>query len=258
MPITELLELMARLRDPTHGCAWDCAQTLRTVAPYTLEEAYEVVDAIERDDLESLRDELGDLLLQVVFHARIAEEAGRFAFDDVVRAICEKLIRRHPHVFGDEAERTSGGGTGAWEAEKHRERAARGAKSVLDEVPLALPALTRAAKLGKRAAQVGFDWPEPSGARAKIGEELAEVDAAVADGDAAASAAEIGDLLFACANYARHLGVDPEAALRGTERRFERRFRAVEARLTAANGQADLATLEAWWQQAKAAERGGG
>ena len=257
MSMSELLALMARLRNPDGGCPWDLQQTFRTIAPYTIEEAYEVVDAIEREDLGALRGELGDLLLQVVFHAQMAKEAGAFDFDDVVAALCDKLVRRHPHVFGDTASGSIEATAQIWEAEKHKERAARGAHSVLDDIPVALPALARADKIGKRAARVGFDWKDPSGARAKVEEELAEIDEALARGDVEDTASEIGDLLFACASYARHLGVDPEAALRGSTQRFERRFRFVESRQQAAHGTVDLETLESWWQQAKRAERGG-
>lgn len=256
MAIDELLNIMARLRDPERGCDWDRAQTSRTLAPYALEEAYEVVDAIERGDAHALRDELGDLLLQVVFHAQIEAEAGRFGFGDVVAAIVAKLVRRHPHVFGEAG--PGAAGATQWEDHKAAERAARGARSVLDEVPLALPALSRADKISRRAARVGFDWPSAAGARAKVVEELAEVDEAVARGDRADTEAEVGDLLFACASFARHLGVEPEAALRAATARFERRFRVVEARQQAAGAPVDLATLESWWQDAKRAQRGDG
>ncbi len=252
----ELLALMARLRDPEAGCPWDLAQSFRSIAPFTLEEAYEVVDAIERDDLGALQDELGDLLFQVVFHARLAEEAGAFAFDDVVAGVTDKLVRRHPHVFGGGPAGDAASTSEQWELAKRDERAARGQHSVMDDVPLALPALARAAKLGRRAARVGFDWPDPSGARAKVAEELAEVDEAVDRGVAADIEAEIGDLLFACTNLARHFAVDPERALRAASQRFERRFRYVESRQQAAGGAVALDVLEGWWQEAKAAERG--
>ena len=257
MTIADLLDLMRRLRDPAGGCPWDRAQTFRTIAPYTLEEAYEVVDAIERDDLGELCGELGDLLFQVIFHARLAEEQGAFAFADVVATLGDKLIRRHPHLFGGQPVALDAAAVaGAWEVEKARERAGRGKLSVMDDVPVGLPALARAAKLGRRAARVGFDWPDPSGARAKVAEELAEVDEAVATGDRAGIEAELGDLLFACTNLARHHDVDPEAALRGASRRFEQRFRYVESRQQAAGTEVPLETLEAWWQDAKRAERG--
>jgi nucleoside triphosphate diphosphatase len=256
MPMRELLSIMARLRDAANGCPWDLAQTFRTIAPFTLEEAYEVVDAIERDDPHALKDELGDLLFQVVFHARIAEEAGSFAFDDVVRSLADKLTRRHPHVFGDGPGATDAAGTAEqWERAKGAERAGRGLTSVMDDVPLALPALTRAAKLGRRAARVGFDWPDHHGARAKIDEELAEVDEAIGRGVADDIESEIGDLLFACTNLARHFNVDPERALRAASGRFERRFRYVEARQQAAGAAASLEVLEGWWREAKAQER---
>lgn len=220
--IEPLLETMARLRDRQTGCPWDVEQDFASIAPYTIEEAYEVADAIARDDMADLKDELGDLLLQTVFHARIAEEAGHFAFDDVVDGVVAKLVRRHPHVFGD-APRESG--HAEWEKIKAAERAGKTDTSALAGVALALPALLRAEKLGKRAARTGFDWPDASGPRAKIDEELAEVQAA----DSADSREdEIGDLLFAVANWSRHLGIDPEAALRRANAKFERRFREME------------------------------
>jgi MazG family protein len=233
-----LLELMRRLRDPVHGCPWDRVQSFATIAPFTIEEAYELADAIGRDDFDCLRDELGDLLFQVVFHARIAEEQGRFDFAAVTRAICDKLIRRHPHIFTEPRAVQVADLHASWEAQKARERAAAGLHAVLSDVPQALPALSRAAKLGRRAARVGFDWDSPAGVRAKVAEELAEVDAALAQseqatpGDRAAGgdrvAEEIGDLLFAIANWARHLQVDAEEALRGAARKFERRFEHME------------------------------
>ena len=255
-PIEKLLEIMARLRDPVHGCPWDVRQNFATIAPYTLEEAYEVADAIARDDLDDLRGELGDLLFQVVFHARMAEEAGAFDFDDVARGISEKLTRRHPHVFGTPEERARGPVPGSWEAIKAAERAGSGAApgGALDGIAAALPALRRAQKLGKRAAGVGFDWPDATGARAKIEEELAELDEAAEAPDAAARHEELGDLLFAVVNYARHAGVDAEAALRAANAKFERRFRAME-RAAAGRGvtleDLDLDALEALWEEAK-------
>ncbi len=213
-----LVAIMARLRDPDNGCPWDREQSFATIAPYTIEEAYEVADACERDDMAALRDELGDLLLQAVYHARMAEERGAFAIDDVVAAICAKMVRRHPHVFGD------GDGPG-WEALKAAERDHADDRSALAGVAVALPALLRAEKLQKRAARTGFDWPEAKGPRVKIDEELAEVEAA---DDDAARVEEIGDLLFAVVNWARHLEVDAEAALRAASAKFERRFRAME------------------------------
>jgi ATP diphosphatase len=218
-PIDRLRAIMARLRGPD-GCEWDRAQSFTTIAPYTIEEAYEVADACARGDMAELKDELGDLLLQVIFHARMAEEAGAFAFDDVATAISDKMERRHPHIFGDVAE----GGHHLWEVIKAEERAAKADGSALAGVALGLPALLRAEKLQKRAARTSFDWPDESGPRAKIDEELAEVEAATGD----AVAEEIGDLLFSVVNWARHKGVDPEAALRGANAKFERRFRAME------------------------------
>jgi ATP diphosphatase len=220
--IDRLVTIMARLRDPVSGCEWDTVQTFATIAPYTIEEAYEVADAIERADMADLKDELGDLLLQVVFHARMAEEAGDFALKDVVTAICDKMERRHPHIFGDAAE----GGHYLWEQIKAAERGAKGAQSALDGVAIGLPALLRAEKLQKRAARTGFDWPDASGPRAKIDEELAEVETAVSDAE---REEEVGDLLFAVVNWARKLSIDPEAALRAANAKFERRFKAMEA-----------------------------
>jgi tetrapyrrole methylase family protein/MazG family protein/ATP diphosphatase len=255
MPIQDLIDVMAKLRDPDSGCPWDLEQTFRTIAPYTLEEAYEVTDAIERDDLDGLREELGDLLLQVVFHAQMAREQGAFDFEAVVRGICEKLVRRHPHVFGGERVADSAEQTRIWEATKQREKAASGrASSLLDDVPATLPAATRAVKLTKRAARLGFDWPDADGVRAKVAEELAEFDSARAAGDRAAIEAEFGDVLFALANLGRHLDIDPETALRGTNQRFDRRFRHVERR-AGETGRQDAAALEEFWSEAKADER---
>lgn len=216
--IAPLVALMARLRNPATGCPWDIAQTFATIAPYTLEEAYEVNDAIVRNDMAALRDELGDLLFQVIFHARMAEEAGHFALDDVITSIVTKMERRHPHVFGD-ADKPD------WEALKAEERAAHPDESALAGVARALPALLRAEKLQKRAARTGFDWPDATGPLAKVHEEIAEVKAAENDAE---RAEEVGDLLFAVVNWARHLGVDPEAALRGGNAKFETRFRMIE------------------------------
>ncbi|HVJ29931.1 MAG TPA: nucleoside triphosphate pyrophosphohydrolase, partial [Gammaproteobacteria bacterium] len=236
-PLAELLDIMARLRDRERGCPWDIEQTFATIAPYTIEEAYEVAEAIERADLANLKDELGDLLFQVVFHARMAEEAGAFAFGDVARAICDKMLRRHPHVFGDAQVADSAEQTKRWEELKREERGAASLDAgVLDDVPAGLPALTRAVKLGKRAATVGFDWPDVAGVRAKVDEELAELDAAAASGDRDDTAAEMGDLLFSVANWCRHLHLDPETCLRSSNERFTRRFRAVESAV-AASGQ---------------------
>ena len=246
-PIARLRAIMARLRDPVTGCHWDRAQTFRTIAPYTIEEAYEVADACERDDLADLKDELGDLLLQVVFHSRMAEELGAFDFDDVATAIAEKMERRHPHIFGHATMSPD------WEAIKAAERDAKPDISALAGVALGLPALLRAEKLGKRASRTGFDWPDASGARAKIDEELAEVAAAPPH----EIAEEIGDLLFAVVNWARHHDVDPEAALRTANAKFERRFRAMEA--IAGNGFAGLSLddKEALWVRAKALTQAG-
>ncbi|UYY78031.1 nucleoside triphosphate pyrophosphohydrolase [Sphingomonas sp. R1] len=242
--IDRLVAIMERLRDPERGCEWDVAQTFETIAPYTIEEAYEVADAIERGDIAELKDELGDLLLQVVFHSRIAEEAGQFTLTDVITSISDKMERRHPHIFGDVAE----GGHHLWETIKAEERGAKGASSALDGVAIGLPALLRAEKLQKRAARTGFDWPDPREAREKILEELAEVDTAEND---AHRAEEVGDLLFAVVNYARKLGVEPEAALRAGNAKFERRFRAMEGRAGDAFAGLDLEGKEALWQAVK-------
>ncbi|MBM3535929.1 MAG: nucleoside triphosphate pyrophosphohydrolase [Alphaproteobacteria bacterium] len=260
--IDRLIEIMARLRTPEGGCPWDLEQTFASIAPYTIEEAYEVADAIARGNLADLKEELGDLLLQVVFHARMAEERQAFAFDDVAKAIADKMIRRHPHVFGAAPERDATAQTVSWEAAKAAERsekASRGPASALDGVALALPALMRADKLQRRAARVGFDWPEARQVLDKIDEEIGELRREL-DAGARKDAAEdeVGDLLFALANLARHLGVDPEAALRRGNRKFERRFRAIEAALAARGRRPEGATLEemeALWQQAKDEER---
>lgn len=244
-----LVAIMARLRDPDRGCEWDLAQDFRSIAPYTIEEAYEVADACERGDMADLKDELGDLLLQVVFHSRMAEEAGAFALPDVVDAISDKMERRHPHIFRGASE----GGHHLWEVIKAEERAARDDHSALGGVALGLPALARAEKLQKRAARTGFDWPDASGPRAKIDEELAEVEEATDD---AALTEEVGDLLFAVVNWAKHLGVDAEAALRGANAKFERRFRMMEERAGDAFAGLSLDDKEQLWQAAKAAERG--
>lgn len=243
--LTPLTDIMARLRDPETGCPWDIEQSFETIAPYTIEEAYEVADAIARGDMADLKDELGDLLLQVVFHARIAEEAGHFDISDVVRAIVEKMTRRHPHVFADDPRET---GHAQWEAIKAAERGDKADKSALAGVALGLPALLRAEKLQKRAARTGFDWPDPSGARAKIDEELAEIEqSSTSDG----LEDELGDLLFATVNWARHLGVDPEAALRRANAKFERRFRAMEAEADDRFAVLSLDEKEALWQKIK-------
>jgi len=228
-PMQALIELLAALRHPEHGCPWDQKQTFATIAPYTLEEAYEVLEAIERSDMAELRDELGDLLLQVVYHARMAEEAGHFAFDDVARGIVQKMIRRHPHVFGEVRHDDEAAIKSAWEAQKSRERAENNADvSALDGVALALPALTRAVKLEKRAARLGFDWPDADSVFPKIEEELTELREGIAAQDAANIFEEVGDVLFAVTNLARKLGVDPEAALRASNAKFELRFRGME------------------------------
>ena len=255
MYIEKLLEIMAKLRDPERGCPWDLEQDFSTIAPYTVEEAYEVADAIYREDLDGLRDELGDLLFQVAFHARMAEEQGAFDFEAVARGICEKMIRRHPHVFGSAEERQKGPEKGAWHKIKASERSAKEpGSSALDGVAQALPALKRAEKLGKRAATVGFDWPDDSGPSDKIAEELSELAAARKAGDAANTAEELGDLLFAVVNLARHLRLDPEQALAAANRKFETRFRAMEQEIKG-SGEAlenlDLDTLEAHWQATK-------
>ena len=255
--IERLIELMRRLREPTHGCPWDREQTFRTIAPYTIEEAYEVADAIERDAMHELPDELGDLLLQVVYHAQMAAEAGDFSWDDVVRAITDKMIRRHPHVFGDWA--TEDFVAGSWEKLKAEERAAKGEvrTSALDGVPAGLPGMTRAVKLQKRAARVGFDWPDIGGVIDKIREESAELAEAVETGDADAIEDEYADLLFVMANLGRHLKVDPEKALRRVNAKFERRFRAVETAIEADGKRmedASLDEMDAHWTRIKAAE----
>lgn len=252
-PLDRLLAIMARLRDPLRGCEWDIAQSFATIAPYTIEEAYEVADAIERSDMDALKDELGDLLLQVVFHARIAEEAGLFAFGDVAAAISAKMEARHPHVFGDSQD-LGQSREDRWEQLKASEREANGATSALDGVALALPALMRAEKLQKRAARQGFDWPDTAGPTAKLVEEIEELAQAGTDME---RAEEAGDLLFAAVNVARSYGVAPEEALRAANAKFERRFKAMEA-LAASDGVqfADLSLdqQEALWQAVKASE----
>ena len=241
--LEELASIMARLRDPETGCPWDVRQDFRTIAPYTIEEAYEVADACERDDMAALKDELGDLQLQVVYHARMAEERGAFALADVIAAICGKMIRRHPHVFGE-----PGAASPGWESLKAAERADHPDGSALAGVALALPALLRAEKIQKRAARTGFDWPDATGARAKIVEEIAEVDHARTDEE---RSEEIGDLLFAVVNWARHLGIDPEAALRAANAKFEQRFRAMETMAGDGFATLSLDDKEALWTRAK-------
>ncbi|MCH7794112.1 MAG: nucleoside triphosphate pyrophosphohydrolase [Proteobacteria bacterium] len=262
--IDRLIDIMARLRDPVAGCPWDREQDFRSIAPYTIEEAYEVADAIDREDLEALREELGDLLLQVVYHARMAEEDGDFDFAAVAAAISDKMVRRHPHVFGAEDVDSAAAQTRAWEDHKAAERQAKAAKrggqpSVLDGVALGLPALTRAVKLQRRAARVGFDWPELLPVVDKIEEELAELKQEIHDGSPPERVAdELGDLLFALANLARHLDADPEAALRHANAKFMRRFQAIEARYADAGRaltEASLDELEDAWRAVKQAER---
>ncbi|GFE86609.1 nucleoside triphosphate pyrophosphohydrolase [Steroidobacter agaridevorans] len=273
--IQRLLDIMARLRDPQRGCPWDLQQSFKTIAPYTVEEAYEVADAIERDDLSSLRDELGDLLFQVVFHAQMAKEQGAFDFDAVANAICDKMERRHPHVFGDASIADAEAQTVAWEEQKRRERAQKRAgaeqASVLDDVPVALPALTRANKLGKRAAQVGFEWSDVHGAIEKLDEEIAEFKAEVRSNACLQTdpttegqrqherlAAELGDVLFCVVNVCRYLKIDPELALKRTNASFERRFRYVERGLAKQGKtpqEATLAEMDQLWDEGKAHER---
>lgn len=256
--VERLLELMRRLREPEHGCPWDLEQDFSTIAPYTLEEAYEVADAIERGAMEELADELGDLLLQVVYHAQMAAEAGHFGWDDVVAAITDKMIRRHPHVFGDWSREEFV--AGSWENLKAKERAAKGEarESALDGVPVGLPGMTRAVKLQKRAARVGFDWPSTDGVIDKIIEEARELAEAKDSADADAIEEEYADLLFVVANLGRHLKVDPEKALRRVNAKFERRFRAVEAALASRGSspaQSTLEEMDALWDEAKAREK---
>jgi len=270
--IARLIEIMAALRTPGSGCPWDLEQNFATIAPYTIEEAYEVADAIGRADLGDLKDELGDLLLQVVFHARMAEEQGSFAFADVVQAITEKLIRRHPHVFGDKAGMSTGEVTVQWDQIKAQERAARteagkapalvnsslGRDGALAGVSPGLPALARALKLQQKAGKVGFDWNDPKAVLAKIREEADEIAHELDAGEREKVAGEIGDLLFAVVNLGRHLGVEPETALRTTNLKFERRFAAIEDALAAKGkkpADASLAEMDALWDQAKARER---
>jgi ATP diphosphatase len=267
--IGRLLELMAALRTPGTGCPWDLEQTFATIAPYTIEEAYEVADAIARGDLDDLRDELGDLLLQVVFHARMAEERGAFDFGDVVQAITAKLVRRHPHVFGEAGGLSIDAVNTLWDRIKAEEKSARAtvasahqrAGGALDGVPSGLPSLLRAFKLQAKASTVGFDWNDPLAVLAKIREEADEIEQAVRAGQRDRVASEIGDLMFAVVNLARHIKADPDSALRTTNLKFERRFAAIEAAL-AAQGKsprdATLAEMDALWDAAKAAENAGG
>ncbi len=265
--INEILGIMAALRTPGTGCPWDLAQTFKTIAPYTIEEAYEVAEAIEAADLAALKDELGDLLFQVVYHARMAEERGAFTFEDVVAAISDKMVRRHPHVFGTEEEKAAGASPGFWERAKAEEKLGSKARdgnagSVLDGVPVALPGLTRAVKLQNKAARVGFDWPSLSPVFEKLQEELNELEEALADTGAGGRDSieeELGDLLFVVANVARHLRVDPEASLRRANQKFVRRFHAIERKL-AADGrtpqQSDLSEMDRLWDEAKREDKG--
>ncbi len=255
--LRRLLDIMAALRDPARGCPWDKAQSFASIAPYTIEEAYEVADAIARRDLAALPDELGDLLFQVVYHARMAEEAGHFAFTDVARAISDKMLRRHPHVFGEAAARDAAEQNTAWEAQKQAERAARAETGMLAGVPHALPALARAAKLTARAARVGFDWPDAAAVLEKLDEETAELRAELDTADPARLADEVGDLLFVLANLARKLALDPEACLRQANAKFARRFESMERRAaTAGRTLAEMALpdMEALWQEVKRGE----
>lgn len=258
--ISRLIEIMAALRDKDHGCPWDIEQDFDSIAPYTIEEAYEVAEAIAERDMPALKDELGDLLLQVVYHAQMAEEIDAFAFPDVVEAITTKMIRRHPHVFGDEDAKAAGQAKGVWErikAEEKRERAAGRTEvpSILDGVPAAQPSLMRAVKLQQKASTVGFDWNDPKAVLAKLREELDEIEVEIDGGNVERVAGEVGDLLFAVANLARHLNVDPDHALRQTNAKFVKRFKAIEAELSSQGrtpSQASLDEMEALWQAAKA------
>jgi MazG family protein len=266
--LAELLDIMAALRTPSTGCPWDLAQTFASIAPFTIEEAYEVADAIARGDMASLREELGDLLLQVVYHARMAEEQGAFTFADVVDAIAAKMRRRHPHVFGSAAERAAGAAPGFWERIKGEEKAqeAKPTAGVLDDVPVALPALTRAVKLQMKAAAVGFDWPSLKEVFDKLKEELDELEATLAPSpgapgtpgaDPEAIAEELGDLLFVVANLARHLKIEPETVLRRANAKFERRFAGIERKLRALGRtphHSDLAEMDRLWDEVKAEE----
>jgi ATP diphosphatase len=257
--LRRLLDIMAALRDPDTGCPWDKMQTFDTIAPYTVEEAYEVADAIAQRDFAALPDELGDLLFQVVYHARMAEEAGVFAFSDVAKCISDKMIRRHPHVFGDAAVRHAAAQTAAWELQKSEERAARQQSGALAGVPVGLPALTRALKLTKRAARVGFDWPDAEQVLAKLDEEVRELRAELHGGDPARLTDEVGDMLFVLANLARKLDLDPERCLRHANDKFSRRFNAMERdfELRAQSlSELSLDEMEAGWRRVKAAEAG--
>lgn len=257
----EILEIMRRLRDPKNGCPWDLEQTFDSIVPHTIEEAYEVADCIERQALKELPDELGDLLFQVVFYAELGREQGRFDFDDIVAALGRKLTERHPHVFGDAPPGDAAEQARRWEAHKARERTAMypdQTSSELDGVPVGLPALTRAKKLQQRAARVGFDWPDSTGVKAKVVEEFNEVEAAIAHGSKSEIEEEMGDLLFACVNWIRHMGLEPEAALRGANRKFEQRFHFIESALAdegTSVGDASLSRIDELWESAKSVER---
>ena len=256
--LRRLLDIMEALRHPQTGCPWDREQDFASIAPYTIEEAYEVADAIAARDFAALPDELGDLLLQVVYHARMAEEEGRFAFADVARAIADKMVRRHPHVFGEEAARDAGMQVAAWEEQKHAERAARAETGTLAGIPVALPALTRARKLTARAGRVGFDWPNAEEVILKLEEEIAELRAELPDGNRERLQDELGDILFVIANLARKLDLDPELCLRQANAKFSRRFGSIENALAARGrtpAESNLEEMEALWQSAKRRER---
>jgi ATP diphosphatase len=257
--LRRLLDIMAALRDPDTGCPWDRTQTFETIAPYTIEEAYEVADAIAQRDFTALPDELGDLLFQVVYHARMAEEAGHFAFADIARCISDKMVRRHPHVFGAAATRDAATQSHAWEAQKSAERAARRQSGALAGVPTALPALTRAVKLTNRAARVGFDWPDADQVLAKLDEEIQELRAELAEADPVRLTDEVGDLLFVLANLARKLNLDPETCLRHANEKFSRRFNLMEGHFGTQGktlSELTLTEMEAGWQRVKRSERG--
>jgi len=260
-PLERLLQVMARLRDPDGGCPWDKDQTFATIAPYTVEEAYEVADAVERGDLSDLKEELGDLLLQVVFHSRMAQEQGAFDFDAVASAITEKMIRRHPHVFADQTFRDVNEQSAAWDAIKAAERAGKGrAARLFDDVPIGLPGMSRAVKLTKRAARVGFDWPTTDEVLAKLREELAELEAEIAAQDAQKMREELGDLLFVCANLARKLNVDPEDAVRAANAKFVRRFAYIEDALAQRGSnpeRSNLAEMDSLWNEVRAQDKSG-
>jgi len=254
--IETLKAVMAALRDKTTGCPWDKEQSFATIAPYTIEEAYEVADAIEQQDMAALKDELGDLLFQPIYHAQMASEVGAFTFDDVIEAVVTKMIRRHPHVFGDEAARLTGVQKGFWEANKAKERSGQPKQGLLASVPKSLPGLTRANKLTAKAAKVGFDWPHVDFVYDKLAEEIAELKSAAPEH----KAEELGDILFVLANLARHMGVDPEAALRATNAKFERRFAFIEAELAKQCREpkdSSLDEMDALWNAAKVQERNG-